>query len=105
MSRGGLVRRYPVLAVRDFRLLLGDRLIAPASVGKSSGSLYSNSAGTFTYSANAPLFISPVNARFSQMLYSPCLQYQQVPQCWQASAVTRSPTAKPISRATRSTIP
>ena len=66
---------------------------APASVGKSSGSLYSNSAGTFTYSANAPLFISPVNARFSQMLYSPCLQYQQVPQCWQASAVTRSPTA------------
>ena len=35
MSRGGLIRRYPVLAVRDFRLLLGDRLIAPASVGFS----------------------------------------------------------------------
>ena len=35
MSRGGLIRRYPVLAIRDFRLLLGDRLIAPASVGFS----------------------------------------------------------------------
>jgi predicted MFS family arabinose efflux permease len=35
MLRGGLVRRYPVLTVRDFRLLLGDRLIAPASVGFS----------------------------------------------------------------------
>jgi predicted MFS family arabinose efflux permease len=35
MSRGGLVRRYPVLAIRDFRLLLADRLIAPASVGFS----------------------------------------------------------------------
>ena len=35
MSPGGLVRRYPVLAIRDFRLLLADRLIAPASVGFS----------------------------------------------------------------------
>jgi predicted MFS family arabinose efflux permease len=35
MSRGGLLRRFPVLAVRDFRLLLVDRLIAPASVGFS----------------------------------------------------------------------
>jgi MFS family permease len=35
MSRGGLVRRFPVLAIRDFRLLLADRLIAPASVGFS----------------------------------------------------------------------
>ncbi|HEX2746217.1 MAG TPA: MFS transporter [Streptosporangiaceae bacterium] len=35
MSRGGLSRRFPVLAIRDFRLLLGDRLIAPASVGFS----------------------------------------------------------------------
>jgi MFS family permease len=35
MSRGGLVRRYPVLAIRDFRLLLAERLIAPASVGFS----------------------------------------------------------------------
>src|SRR5450755_1303795 len=35
MSRGGLLRRFPVLAVRDFRLLLADRLIAPASVGFS----------------------------------------------------------------------
>ena len=35
MSRGGLVRRFPVLAFRDFRLLLADRLIAPASVGFS----------------------------------------------------------------------
>jgi predicted MFS family arabinose efflux permease len=35
MSRGGLVRRFPVLAVRDFRLLLADRLIAPASIGFS----------------------------------------------------------------------
>jgi predicted MFS family arabinose efflux permease len=35
MSRGGLYRRFPVLAIRDFRLLLGDRLIAPASVGFS----------------------------------------------------------------------
>jgi MFS family permease len=33
MSRGGLVGRFPVLAIRDFRLLLADRLIAPASVG------------------------------------------------------------------------
>jgi MFS family permease len=35
MSRGGLLRRFPVLAVRDFRLLLADRLIAPASAGFS----------------------------------------------------------------------
>jgi MFS family permease len=35
MSRGWLVRRFPVLGIRDFRLLLGDRLIAPASVGFS----------------------------------------------------------------------
>ncbi len=35
MSRGGLVRRFPVLGFRDFRLLLADRLIAPASVGFS----------------------------------------------------------------------
>jgi MFS family permease len=35
MSRGGLARRFPVLAIRDFRLLLADRLIAPASVGFS----------------------------------------------------------------------
>ena len=27
MSRGGLVRRFPVLRIRDFRLLLADRLI------------------------------------------------------------------------------
>jgi len=35
MSRGGLVRRYPVLAIRDFRLLLAERVIAPASIGFS----------------------------------------------------------------------
>jgi MFS family permease len=35
MSRGGLARRYPVLAIRDFRLLLAERLLAPASVGFS----------------------------------------------------------------------
>jgi predicted MFS family arabinose efflux permease len=35
MSRGGFLRRYPVLGIRDFRLLLTDRLIAPASVGFS----------------------------------------------------------------------
>lgn len=35
MSPRGLTRRFPVLAVRDFRLLLADRLIAPASVGFS----------------------------------------------------------------------
>ncbi len=36
MSRGGgLVLRFPVLAIRDFRLLLAERLIAPASVGFS----------------------------------------------------------------------
>jgi predicted MFS family arabinose efflux permease len=35
MSRGGLVRRFPVLAIRDFRLLLADRLLAPASFGFS----------------------------------------------------------------------
>jgi MFS family permease len=36
MSRGGgLVRRFPVLAIRDFRILLAERLIAPASVGFS----------------------------------------------------------------------
>jgi MFS family permease len=35
MSRGGFVRRFPVLGFRDFRLLLADRLIAPASVGFS----------------------------------------------------------------------
>ena len=35
MSPDGLVRRYPVLAIRDFRLLLADRLIAPASAGFS----------------------------------------------------------------------
>src|SRR5579863_6050065 len=32
MSPGGLVRRFPVLAIRDFRLLLAERLIAPALV-------------------------------------------------------------------------
>src|ERR1700750_3472968 len=35
MSRGGLFRRFRVLGVRDCRLLLTDRLIAPASVGFS----------------------------------------------------------------------
>ncbi len=35
MSRGRLVRRFPVLAIRDFRLLLADRLLAPASFGFS----------------------------------------------------------------------
>jgi predicted MFS family arabinose efflux permease len=35
MSRGGFVSRFPVLRIRDFRLLLADRLIAPASVGFS----------------------------------------------------------------------
>jgi predicted MFS family arabinose efflux permease len=35
VSRGGLVRRFPVLAIRDFRLLMAERLIAPASVGFS----------------------------------------------------------------------
>src|SRR6201987_5221844 len=35
MSRGGLFRRFPVLGIRDLRLLLTDRLIAPASVGFS----------------------------------------------------------------------
>src|SRR5450759_2072704 len=35
MSPRGLIRRVPVLAIRDFRLLLADRLIAPASVGFS----------------------------------------------------------------------
>jgi MFS family permease len=35
MSRGWLVRRFPVFGIRDFRLLLADRLIAPASVGFS----------------------------------------------------------------------
>ncbi|HUN35162.1 MAG TPA: MFS transporter [Trebonia sp.] len=31
----GLARRFPVLAIRDFRLLLGDRLLAMSSVGFS----------------------------------------------------------------------
>src|SRR2546427_9993285 len=35
MSRGGFISRFPVLGIRDFRLLLTDRLIAPASVGFS----------------------------------------------------------------------
>ena len=35
MSRRGFVRRFPVLAIRDFRLLLAERLLAPASVGFS----------------------------------------------------------------------
>ena len=35
MSWRALVRRYPVLAIRDFRLLLVDRLLAPFSIGFS----------------------------------------------------------------------
>jgi MFS family permease len=35
MSWRALVRRYPVLAIRDFRLLLVDRMLAPFSVGFS----------------------------------------------------------------------
>src|SRR5271155_4650206 len=35
MSWGRLTRRYPVLEIRDFRLLLIDRLLAPASYGFS----------------------------------------------------------------------
>ncbi len=35
MSWRALARRYPVLAIRDFRLLLIDRLLAPFSVGFS----------------------------------------------------------------------
>jgi len=35
MSRGAMLRRFPVLGIRDFRLLLAERLIAPASVGFS----------------------------------------------------------------------
>jgi MFS family permease len=35
MSRGRLIRRFPVFEIRDFRLLLADRLLAPASFGLS----------------------------------------------------------------------
>jgi MFS family permease len=35
MSRGRLIRRFPVLGIRDFRLLMADRLLAPASFGFS----------------------------------------------------------------------
>ena len=35
MSWRAFARRYPVLAIRDFRLLLADRLLAPFSVGFS----------------------------------------------------------------------
>ena len=35
MSWRALARRYPVLAIRDFRLLLADRLLAPFSIGFS----------------------------------------------------------------------
>jgi predicted MFS family arabinose efflux permease len=35
MVRGTLTRRFPVLGIRDFRLLLADRLLAPASFGFS----------------------------------------------------------------------
>jgi MFS family permease len=35
MSRGRLTRRFPVFAIRDFRLLFADRLLAPASFGLS----------------------------------------------------------------------
>ena len=35
MWRGGFFGRFPVLGIRDFRLLLADRLIAPASAGFS----------------------------------------------------------------------
>ncbi|HEY1625606.1 MAG TPA: MFS transporter [Streptosporangiaceae bacterium] len=35
MLRARLTRRYPVLAIRDFRLLMLDRLLAPASAGFS----------------------------------------------------------------------
>jgi hypothetical protein len=35
MSRRARGRRYPVLAIRDFRLLLMDRLLAPFSNGFS----------------------------------------------------------------------
>jgi len=35
MFRGALLRRFPVLGIRNFRLLLAERLIAPASVGFS----------------------------------------------------------------------
>jgi MFS family permease len=35
MSRDRLSRRFPVLAIRDFRLLLADRLLAPAAFGFS----------------------------------------------------------------------
>ena len=31
----GLVRRFPVLAIRDFRLLLADRVLAPAAAAFS----------------------------------------------------------------------
>jgi predicted MFS family arabinose efflux permease len=35
MWRGRLTRRFPVFAIRDFRLLLAERLLAPASFGFS----------------------------------------------------------------------
>jgi MFS family permease len=35
MSWPGLVRRFPVLAIRDFRLLLADRVLAPAAAAFS----------------------------------------------------------------------
>jgi predicted MFS family arabinose efflux permease len=35
MVRGHLTRRFPVFTIRDFRLLLADRLLAPASYGFS----------------------------------------------------------------------
>ena len=35
MSRGRLTGRFPVFGIRDFRLLMADRLLAPASFGFS----------------------------------------------------------------------
>jgi hypothetical protein len=35
MAWPGLVRRFPVLAIRDFRLLLADRVLAPAAAAFS----------------------------------------------------------------------
>lgn len=35
MSRGRVIGRFPVLGIRDFRLLLADRLLAPAAFGFS----------------------------------------------------------------------
>jgi hypothetical protein len=81
--------------------------IAPNCPSIPSGSRCALTAGTATYSANAPATVSPMAAQFSHRLSRPDRQRRQCPQYSEGSTATRAPTGRSIetSRPRAATVP